>query len=278
MIVRALIILIVAAVVFGGSTYFAYELYWKPRELDEIDKKTQAQIAQQGPILPPDPGSPAFEKALAAKKKGEVDNARQQLLDFLQNFPDSTRIAEAKALLGEINSSAIFSAKPSPDKTVYTVGRGDALAKIAGKTKSSAELIFRVNNLDSINLQVGQQLFVPQLDTSMVVNRKAHTLTLLNKGQFFKEYHLLSAKVPTTPPGGKTKVLDKFAMQGTNRVAFGSKDYSNAERHVMLPGGVVMRGVPDGTPAPYPAGLVLSETDIGEIFLLVSRGTPVTIN
>lgn len=278
MIVRALIILAVAAVVFGGSAYFAYDLYWKPRELDELDRKAQAQIAQQGPILPPDPGSPAYEKALAARKKGNVDDARQQLLDFLQNFPDSTRVAEAKALLGEINSNAIFSSTPSPDKTVYTVGRGDALAKIAGKTKSSAELIFRVNNLDSINLQVGQQLFVPQLDTSILVNRKAHTLTLLNKGQFFKEYHLLSAKLPSTPPGGKAKVQDKFAMQGTTRVAFGSKEYSNAERNVLLPGGLVIRGVPDGSPGPFPAGLVLSNTDIGEIFLLVSRGTPVTIN
>ncbi|CAN5640363.1 hypothetical protein BH09VER1_BH09VER1_15930 [soil metagenome] len=278
MIVRALVILAVAALVFGSSAYFAYDLYWKPRELDEQDKKVQAQIALQGPIVPPDPGSPAYEKALAARKNGDVVGARQQLLDFLQNFPDSTRVAEAKALLGEINSNAVFSTTPSPDKTVYTVGRGDALAKIAGKTKSSAELIFRVNNLESINLQVGQKLLVPQLDTSLAINRKAHTITLFNKGQFFKEYHLLSLKMPSTPPGGKAKVQDKFALHGTTRVAFGSKEYSGAERAVLLPGGLVLRGVPDGTPGPYPAGLVVSNSDIGEIFLLVSRGTPVTIN
>ena len=64
--------------------------------------------------------------------------------------------------------------------------------KIAAKFKSNAELIFRANKMETINLKIGQPLVIPQLDISVVVDRKAGTVTLLNKGQFFKEYRTLS--------------------------------------------------------------------------------------
>ncbi|ALJ56939.1 LysM domain protein [Candidatus Xiphinematobacter sp. Idaho Grape] len=60
-----------------------------------------------------------------------------------------------------------------------------SLAHIASKFGSSAELIFRVNNLTNINLRVGQQLLVPQLAISILIDGKSRTLTLLNHGRFF---------------------------------------------------------------------------------------------
>ena len=107
-------------------------------------------------------------------------------MEFIRNYPDSPKIAEAKAALGGINTSQVFSPVPSPEKTSYAVGKGDSLVKIASKFKSNAELIFRANNMQTINLKIGQQLVIPQLDMSIVVDRKARTVTLLNRRPVFQ--------------------------------------------------------------------------------------------
>ena len=123
---------------------------------------------------------------------------------------------------------------PSPEKTSYAVGKGDSLVKIASKFKSNAELIFRANNLQTINLKIGQQLVIPQLDMSMVVDRKARTVTLLNGGQFFKEYRTVALKTPGRSDFRPDQGTDKIALRDSNRVAFGDKNYSGSERWIML--------------------------------------------
>ena len=273
-IVRTLIILALVGLILGGSAFFAYELYWKERKLDMEDKENSSQAAG----VVPDYTLPAFEKAAGLQRTGGVDGARAAWMEFIGNYPDSPKIAEAKAALGAINTSQVFSPVPSPGKTSYAVGKGDSLVKIASKFKSNAELIFRANNLQTINLKIGQQLVIPQLDVSIVVNRKAGTVTLLNGGQFFKEYRTLALKTPGVSTSAQTKVVDKIALQGSNRVAFGDKNYSGSERWVMLgSSGLAIRGLPEGAGTTPPPGIIVAQPDIEEIFLLVSRGTPVTI-
>ena len=78
-----------------------------------------------------------------------------------------------------------------------------------------------------------------------MVDRKAGTVTLFNKGQFFKEYRTLSLKTPGVATSAKTKVADKIALRGSNRVAFGDKNYSGSERWVMLgSAGLAIRSLP----------------------------------
>lgn len=279
---RTLIILLVAGLVFGGTGYFAYELYLKPRKLDAEEKKL---VAETVPTPIPDYSLPAYQKASALVKTGPIDQARASLTEFIASYPESPNLANAKAALGELNANEVFTAAPGPDKVSYTVGKGDALVKIASKVKSNAELIFRANNLETINLKIGQQLFVPQLQMSLTVNRAAKTVTLYNKGEFFKEYPVISLKIPgSAGPANKTKVSDKYAMLETKRVAFGDKTYAQSDRIVLLGQGIVLRGMPESpevaegaTPPPAPPGIVVSRSDIDEIFLLVSRGTEVTI-
>jgi LysM repeat protein len=273
-IVRTLIILALVGLILGGSAFFAYELYWKPRRLDMEDKATSSQ----GPGGVPDYTLPAFEKAADLQRKGEIDKARSAWVEFIANYPDSPKIGEAKRALGSINTGQVLSPVPSPEKTSYAVSKGDSLVKIASKFKSNPELIFRVNNLQTINLKIGQQLVIPQLDMSIVVDRKARAVTLFNRGQFFKEYQAVALKTPGVSTSVRTKVADKIALQGSNRVAFGDKNYSGSERWIMLSAtGLAIRGLPEGAGAAPPSGIIVAQPDIEEIFLLVSRGTPVTI-
>ena len=267
---RTLIILVLVGLILGGSAYFGYELYWKPRKLDREDKAA----AQSAEI--PDYTLPIFQKA-AALEQSDIEGARAAWGDFIRNYPTAPKLAEAKAALGRINSSQVFSPTSSPDKISYSVGKGDSLVKIAAKFKSNAELIFRANNMETINLKIGQKLVIPQLDISVVVDRKAGTVTLFNKGQFFKEYRTLSLKTPGVATSAKTKVADKIVLRGSNRVAFGDKNYSGSERWVMLgSAGLAIRSLPEGAENP-PPGIIVGQDDIEEIFLLVSRGSPVTI-
>jgi LysM repeat protein len=275
--VLALMLLALAVVVFGMAGFFGYQLYWKPRQLDA--KAAIEEVTQPAP--PPDYSLPAFERAMELEKSGDVVEARKALREFIGQYPQSTKLAEAKAALGNINMDLVFSNGASPDKTDYSVVSGDSLVRIAQKTGSNAELIFRVNNMESINLQIGQALTIPKLDISLVADRGANTLTVLNGGEFFKEYPALGFRVNL--PGSKpveAKVADKIAVKGEKRVAFGDRDYVDSDRSILLSsGGVMIRGLPEGVTdaGAMPAGIVLSREDIDEVFLLVSKGNPVTI-
>ena len=273
-ILRTVIILGLVGLILGGSAFFAYELYWKPRNLDREDRASSSQ--QSAPV--PHYSLPAFERVAALQQQGDIEEVRSAWAQFIQNYPDSPKIGEAKAALGRLNTNLVFSPTPSPEKTTYAVSKGDSLVKIASKVKSNPELIFRVNNMQSINLKIGQQLAIPQLDMSVVVDRKARALTLLNRGQFFKEYQIISLKTPAASARVQTKVADKIALKGSNRVAFGDKNYFGSDRLIMLgSAGLSIRGLPEGSENNPPPGIVLSREDIEEIFMLVSRGTPVEI-
>lgn len=267
--------LLVALGIFGAAGWFAYEIYVKPEKLDREEAKEMAEAPPPTPL--PDYSLSALEKALELKKADKLEEARQALLDFLAQYPESTGLGDAKAAIGAINTQFVFTARPSPDKVDYAVVSGDSLVKIASKTKSSAELILRSNNLATIDLQIGQQLRIPQLDTAIVIDRTAKTLTLLNKGEFFKEYPLLSMQGGAT----QTEIKDKVALNGSERVAFGDRHWIGSDRWLMLGNAnLVIRGLPDsedGSEPGMPPGIVVSQEDIEEIFPLVGRGTPVSI-
>lgn len=303
MILRALVILVLAAAILGGAGYYANELFLKPRQLDLQEKKL-AELPPPPP--PPDPSLAAFE-ALRPMLTNPSSAGRAALADFLAQYPESPVAPEARAALGQANVAALLSPEPAPGKVSYTVVSGDSLVKIASKLKSGAELIYRANQLATINLKIGQQLVIPSLDTALVVDRAGKTVTLLNAGTFVREYPILSLKLPPAATQGavESKVADKVAMKGNVRAAFGTKDFEGSERWVMLGvGGVVLRGAPTppptpaaATPAdspaaganattsatpsasapPMPPGIVLDPAHAEEIFVLTTRGTPVTI-
>jgi LysM repeat protein len=277
---KALIALAFAAAVFATIAFFGWKLFIQPERLEVAAEKAEA--AAPPPTPPPDYSIPVFEQTIALKKNGKTLETRDALLTFIEQYPESTKLGDAKKIVGDINTSLVFTSTPGSDKLEYTVVSGDALVKVASKTKSSAELILRSNNLSSIDLSIGQKLFIPQLDISLVLDRSAKTLSLLNKGKLFKEYPLLALDLPSSARGKEpivTKVSDKIALNGPERVAFGSsRDYIGSERSIMLGlTNAMIRGKSEEPGAEMPSGIVVSQEDIEEIFPLITRGTSVTI-
>ena len=280
MIFKALTILLLVAAVLGGSAYFVYDLYYKDKKLDLIE---QTAPPTPVPSPTPDPSVAAWDALKPTAAKDTIE-ARESVKAFITAYPESVCIPEASAALGRMNLVLFRDTAATPANTVYTVKKGDSLAKIASVTKNNVEQIHWANQLSSINLQIGQQLLIPSLNTSAILNREKSTLIVFNHGEFFKEYPIVSLTLTGGASKGEfeTKVADRVARKGETRVAFGAKDYAETVRFVLLsPGSVSIHPAPtpaaDGTIPPNPPGIVLSLADFNDIFALLKTGTPVTI-
>jgi LysM repeat protein len=280
MFIKALTILFLVAGILGGSGYFIYELYYKEKKLDYVEKSAAPTPT---PAPTPHPALAAFDSLKPVLAQNTVE-ARDAIAAHLSSYPESPKATEARAALGRINLALFRDPVATPSNTLYTVKKGDSLDRIKSQFKTNSELIYWANGMTSINLQIGQQLLIPVVDTAIVIDRAASTVSLLNSGAFFKEYPAVSMTLTGQAAKGEVeaKVADRITRKGEARVAFGAKDYAEAERTVLInPGNVVLRTPPapaaDGSTPPTPSGIVLSPSDFDEIYALVKSGTPVTI-
>lgn len=294
---KSLFLLTLFLLIFGSAGYFGYELFIKPNRIEKLEKAAKA--AAPVPTATPDPGKPVFDNLKARQAAGITPALRDEWASWTVTYTNSPLLSEARRQLGSANMILLF--QPGTDQTIpaYTVVKGDSLAKIAARQHSSAELIQRANQLPSINLQIGQQLLIPTLKISLEIDRAAKTLTLMNNGAYLKEYSLLSCpSAPAKAAAVTTRVLDKSAISGTKRIAFGDKAYAGAEKSIVIAQAPAIVGIPAAsaspspstggaganpppapTPAPsMPGGFVLSAEDLQEIFPLVSRNASVIIH
>jgi len=177
--VKLLVIAGLALGIFGGGGFLAYRLFFK--SMDRRGNLGQAVVTPT-----PDQGITMLDQAKQQLGAGDRFDAERILLALIQTFPDSIKSADAKQLLGDLNIQAFFSPTQGPDKTEYVVARGDSIAKIANKTKSAAELIFKANGLESMVIQPGQRLIIPKGQFSLLINKKRQDVTLLKNGNFFR--------------------------------------------------------------------------------------------
>jgi LysM repeat protein len=275
-----LFVLLLAVAIFGGAAWFGYDTFVK----EEIEVKKE----QSGEVTPPpvvDVSLPEFQAAVKLRHDGKLAEARDALVSFIQKYPAGKHLDEARDLLGEVNVEILLSRYPSPEKIEYIVKSGDVLAKIARKLKTTPELIMRMNNMSGTMLRIGERLLISHPDFSMVIQRKANLVVVLNHGAFFKQYHVQEAKLPQKQPSKiTTKVAETMAWKNGQRVGLGSKDYLASTKWIRLAGGAAytLYAVPDSThpnleQPPPPMGLGLAATDLEELSTLVNNRTPVTI-
>jgi LysM repeat protein len=274
-----LFVLFLAVIVFGGAAWFGYNLFFK--------QEIAVQKEQRGEVPPeptPDISLPEFEAAAKLRQEGKQTEARGALTAFIQKYPAGLHVEEAKDLLGEVNIDILLSRTPSPEKQEYIVKPGDVLANVARRVKSTPELIMRMNNLSGTMLHIGERLLVSHPDFSIVIQRKANLLVLLDHGAFFKQYHVREEKLTAKqPPKVTTKVAETMAWRDGKRVGFGTKEFIGSTRWIRLGApAYTIYSVPDaahpnvGQPPP-PQGLGLAATDVEELSSLVNNRTPVTI-
>ena len=276
--VKALIILFLTVAVFGTASYFTYQLYIKPEQALRAEK-------QRGPPAPPpDPSLPEFATCLDIQKKGDTAATRAALTGFLDHFPRSTKADEARDLLGEINAKLFLSQTPAPEKQTYVVAKNDVLNRVAMRTRSTPELIYRSNHLSGTMLRIGRQLVIPPADFSAVISLREKKVTLFTAKHFFKQYRILALparEAAGTAPVPKRvgRVVSKFATDATgNRVSFQDKNYAGASHEITLSiPGHSLYALPTDTQKPVRSGLGLAPADMEEIAVLLKKNDAVTI-
>ena len=275
-----LLVLLLALIIFGGAAWFGYNSFVK--EEIAVKKEQRGEVAT---APTPDISLPEFQAAAQLRQDGKLAEARDALVVFIQKYPGGLHVEEAKDLLGEINVDILLSRYPSPEKTEYVVKSGDVLAKISRKLKTTPELIMRMNNMSGTMLHIGEHLLISHPDFSVVIQRKANLVVLLNHGAFFKQYHVREAKLsPKQPSKITAKVAETMAWKNGKRIGLGSKDYIGSTRWIRLAGAAAytLYSMPDsGHPnldqPPPPVGLGLAASDVEELSSLVNSRTPVTI-
>jgi LysM repeat protein len=275
-----LFVLLLALIIFGGAAWFGYNSFVKE---DIAVKKEQRGEVPPAPTR--DISLPEFQAAAQLRQEGKLTEARDAFIAFIQKYPAGLHAEEARDLLGEVNVDIFLSRYPSPEKMEYVVKSGDVLAKISRKLKTTPELIMRMNNMSGTMLHIGERLLISHPDFSILIQRKANLVVLLNRGVFFKQYHVREAKLsPKQPSKITAKVAETMAWKGGKRVGLGSKDYSSSTRWVRFAGapGYTLYSMPDSAhpnldQPPPPVGLGLTASDVEELSSLVNNRTPVTI-
>ncbi len=281
---KALVILILAAAVFGSAAYYTYELFIRPQ------KELEAEIRKGPPPPPPDPSLPDFAKIQSIDQEGDKLAARKAYEGFIERHPRSSKLDEAKTRLGEINTELFFSTEQTPTKQLYIVRPGDALNKVARRTKTSPELLMRTNDLKTINLQIGQKLYYTPATFSLEISLAEERLTLLNDGKFFKQYRIRSipkskkpdGKRPKTPQEGK--VTDQLAWGPSGgRLIFTDPEYHQANFWISLSlAGFTLYSEPENVAPetinkPPGGGLGIAPADAAELAVLLNKGDSVVI-
>lgn len=282
---KALIIIVLALSIFGAAGYFTYRLFIQPEQALKLEK-----LMPPTPP-PPDLTLPDFQKCVALRKSGKLLEARAAFYAFLDQYPESAKLDEAKNMLGDINTQIFLTPVQTPEKEIYIVKQGDVINRVAGRMKTTGELIMRANNLSGTMLRIGQKLMVAPADFSVVINRKQEKVILNNKGRFFKQYAILAwppalAKKPAggkpTPPPAKLagKVTEKMAWLNGARVTFADKGYAEATHWIQINiPHCTLHSVADEKAESRPpgGGILLSPKALDELAALLSKGDPVTL-
>jgi LysM repeat protein len=266
--------LLLAIVIFGGAAFFSYNIFVKQEMAVRAEQKSDA------PSQPmPDFGLTEFRAAQSLKEDGKLNDARGALMAFLERYPTGPHSEEAKDLLGQVNITMLLSRYPAPGKTEYIVKRGDVIARVATKMKTTPDLIMRMNGMNSTMLRIGERLMISHPEFSLFIQREQKIVVLLDHGQFFKRYHVLNVKLPGRQPSKiSTRVADIMAWKNGKRVGFGSKEYSSSTRWIRLATpGYILYPESSGGVAPPPRGLQMEARDLVELSTLVDSKTPVTI-
>jgi LysM repeat protein len=283
--VKALIILFLTLGIFGGAAYVTYKMFVQPQILLKQEKLAPATPR------PPDPTVPEFNRCVAIRKSGKVVEARDAFYSFIEHYPESSKIEDAKNLLGEMNTDIFLSTMAAPEKQVYIVQKGDVISRVAGHLKTPGELIVRANNLQGPMLRIGQKLAYSPGEFSLVISRKLDKVTVLNKGKFFKQYAVLewppahAKKTTTTTKGAPPvkiagKVTEKISWLNGVRVTFMEKGYINSTHWIQINiPGCTLHSVAEenSTQKPPGGGIRLTPDALDELDALLAKGDPVTL-
>jgi LysM repeat protein len=139
-------------------------------------------------------------------ERGELLEAREGYLKFLEQTPGHPLQLEARRELEALNIQILFSRVPTSDSLLYEVKAGDTLSGIAKTYGTTTELLMRTNELKTTTIYPGMKLKVNQAKLSVLVNTQEKKLYLKKDEEIIKTYLIAAGTDGLTPPGDFTIV------------------------------------------------------------------------
>ncbi|MGF1657447.1 MAG: LysM peptidoglycan-binding domain-containing protein [Verrucomicrobiales bacterium] len=260
----------------------AFVVRWLPDWITGASEDSQAEEPEDPSR--PDPMRAVFAEVVPLLRARQWSDARQALLNNEGLLPQSRFLQTYKSLLGELNLLMLMNLDPAEDNVqMHTVRPGEAISILARRYRISSDMLMRLNGLSSINLRIGQELLIPTISFSALVQTDAGLLTLFNNDVFFKEYQILETQLPPNFEQGEIiTVREKSAWHQKQRVAFGNTSFYLASPVIYLsrPGLAIYPVDTSGEenfvkPA---AGFGISPEDIQEVFFLLTGNDKVQID
>ncbi|MCX7018537.1 MAG: L,D-transpeptidase family protein [bacterium] len=242
-------------------------------------------------ILEKYPNAPVADNALyylsrMSYDEGNVAQAKKNLEQIVKKSDSPARF-DAEFILGDINMKEMKSPEPGPNDEVYTIKAGDNIWKLERQLKVPGDLIIGINGLNPKSLKIGQQIKVPRLNITIIIDKAQRTITLRNNNAFLKKYRVAINKTDAKAPAGDYTITVKNEkgieyIDPESNAVFKPGDSGNplGVRYLQLRRDVGIHGtnMPE-TVGQYAArgSVGMTNPDIDELYALVRVGTPVTI-
>jgi len=219
------------------------------------------------------------------KEKGELLPAKQALESITENYPQSNLMDSVQKETGDINIKLLFSPAIIPGSKEYTVQKGDTLAGIAQRFKTTVELIKICNNLKTNFIKKDMKLKVITLKFSILIDKSRNTLILKADESVIKIYSVGTGAKGSTPVGEfqiKNKLINPpWYKAGIGIIPYGNPKNILGTRWMGLNiGGYGIHGTwdPNSTGKQVSAGCIrMRNKDVEELFKIVPIGTSVTV-
>lgn len=166
----------------------------------------------------------------AAAKEAEDDLVGARLLYrrllIMKDAEEIRPFVERK--IGEINTTLLFSDRPSPEKARYKIAAGDLVSKLAKRYGDTQDYLLKANGIDKPeSLRIGREIWVLAKPVfELTVFKKGGTAVLTLNGQFFKRYPIGVGR-PGESPNGVYTVQSRVKKPVYRSTEHGEVPYGN---------------------------------------------------
>lgn len=222
--------------------------------------------------------------SLWPRRPAELEQARRLIKEhkaaeaarILQPLLEQEGIAgrEARQMVAAANAP-LYLSRRHPGAAVYTVRRGDHLARVAAALHCPYELLMLLNGLvDPSAIHVGQKLVYVPMNQRVEISLPRREIAVWDGTVLVASYDIRSVEgMPAGVAEEETKVVRREGAVEGGKVPAHSPLMVCANRTLAFGNGMVLAAAAK----PAAKALRLEQADLNELALLVVEGTPVHV-